>query len=407
MKTLVQWGAGNIGRSFIGQVFGRNGCRVIFVDVNDELIRALSESGRYNVVFISSEGEETITVSGIEAVHAADTEKLNKAILEADYLSFSVGKNILPKAAPQAAAAIARRYSLRPESPLDIIIAENVHGGAALMRSLLSEHLPPDIPLESYLGFVETSLGKMVPIQSGEDLLTVYAEPFNTLILDRNGFRGELPDFPEIKAVEPIAAYVAEKLYIHNLGHAAAAYLGYRHNPEIQYIWEVMEDPSVRGEVKRAMEQAGEVLRTLYPGVFTAREIAGHIDDLLGRFANRALGDSVFRVGRDLRRKLHKDDRLMGAIIHAEEHKLPWDAIGRAYRAGLGFRCTDGNGELFPADRTFLADLSDLEKEARIARAADFTEAERRCYEKTIITPLISLTDQQFSTWTSRIFGLT
>ncbi len=389
MKQLVQWGAGNIGRSFIGQIFGRNGCRVVFVDVNVKLVRALSDSGRYNVVFISSEGEETVTVSGIDAVHADDAGRLDEAILRADYLSFSVGKNILPKAAPRAAAAIARRYSLRPESPLDIIIAENVHDGAELMRSLLSEHLPPDFPMETYLGFVETSLGKMVPIQSGEELLTVYAEPFNTLILDRNGFRGQLPDFPEIKAVEPIAAYVAEKLYIHNLGHAAAAYLGYRHNPEIRYIWEVMENPMVRGEVKQAMEQAGEMLRALYPGIFGRAEIAAHIEDLLNRFANRALGDTVHRVGRDLQRKLHKDDRLMGAILHADEYSLPWDAIGRAYRAGLGFRCPDGRGDLFPADSTFLAGLPEQGEEERIARAAGFTEEEELRYKKNIITPLV------------------
>ncbi len=393
MKKLVQWGAGNIGRSFIGQIFGRNGCRVIFVDVNDELIRALSESGSYNVVSVSSRGREAITVSGVEALHAGDTERLNEAILEADYLSFSVGKNILPKAAPQAAAAIARRYALRPEAPLDIIIAENVHDGADLMRSLLSEHLPPSFPVESYLGFVETSLGKMVPIQSGQDILTVYAEPFNTLILDRNGFRGELPDFPEIKAVAPISAYVAEKLYIHNLGHAASAYLGYRRNPEIRYIWEVMEDPEVRREAKRAMEQAGELLRALYPGVFTAGEVSSHIDDLLDRFANRALGDTVFRVGRDLQRKLHKEDRLMGAILHAEELDLPWDAIGRAWCAGLEFRCTDEKGEPFPADRGFLAGLADLDKEERIARAAAFTREEMRTYRKSIIGPLAFLTE--------------
>ncbi len=394
MKTLVQWGAGNIGRSFIGQIFGRNGCRVIFVDVNHELIQELSTKRSYDVVFLSAEGRRIVSVSGVDAVHADDSKRLFAAIVEADYLSFSVGKNILPKAAPLAAAAIARRYQLRPDSPLDIIIAENVHNGGALMRSLLSRHLPPDFPLETYLGFVETSLGKMVPIQSGEDLSTVRAEPFNTLILDRKGFKGELPGFPEIRAVEPIAAYVAEKLYIHNLGHAAAAYLGYAYKQELVYIWEVMETPEIRSEVKRAMIQAGKLLRALYPGVFAEDEIAEHIEDLLVRFANRALGDTLFRVGRDLRRKLHKDDRLMGAILRAEEQGLPWDAIGRVYVAGLEFRRTDDNGELFPPDTDFFADRKDSNIESIIARAAGFSEAEAERYRESVVIPLGKLIEQ-------------
>lgn len=392
MKQLVQWGAGNIGRSFIGQIFGRGGCRVVFVDVNEALVKALAEAGRYEVLFLSNEGEERIAVEGVDAVTAGDTDALFDSVLKADYLSFSVGKNILPKAAARAAQAIAHRYALRPETPLDIIIAENIHGGAAFLRELLLRELPDGFPLERYLGFVETSLGKMVPIQSGDDPLVVCAEPFNTLIMDRNGFLGEPPDYPGVRLVEPIGAYVAEKLYIHNLGHAAAAYLGYAEAPEARFIWQLMELPPVRAQARRAMEQAGAVLRAEFPGVFAAREIDDHIGDLLSRFANRALGDTVHRVGRDLRRKLNRDDRLMGAILAAQRHGLPWDAIGNAFLKGLSFLAPDEQGSPLPADIAFLEELSALADAEKIARAAGFSPEEAERYRDPVIAKLAKLT---------------
>jgi mannitol-1-phosphate 5-dehydrogenase len=390
-RRLVQWGAGNIGRSFIGQVFALGGCEVVFIDIDRKLVEALSEAGAYQVIEVSAEGEKVKTIEGISAISPDMHQELLEAIGGADYLSFSVGKNILPRLIPQAVEAIVYRHSLRPEDPLDIIIAENISNGAEVLRSLFASHLPGDFPIESYLGFVETSLGKMVPLQSGTDPLKVWAEPFNTLILDRKGFLGPLPDYADVRLVEPIEAYVAEKLYIHNLGHATAAYLGNLHNPRFQYIWEAMESSEVRRKVRQAMEQAGAVLRARFPGVFTQEEIESHIDDLLFRFANRALGDTIFRVGRDLSRKLHKEDRLMGAIILASRFNLPWDAIGKAYKAAFSFQTADGDGKPFPQDQQFLSGLEGLDGPGRIIRAAGFDQREAAEYYDAIISPLAGM----------------
>jgi mannitol-1-phosphate 5-dehydrogenase len=38
MKTAVQFGAGNIGRGFMGQLFWEAGYRTIFVEANQKLV---------------------------------------------------------------------------------------------------------------------------------------------------------------------------------------------------------------------------------------------------------------------------------------------------------------------------------------------------------------------------------
>lgn len=101
------------------------------------------------------------------------------------------------------------------------------------------------------------------------------------------------------------------------------------------------------------MGQAAEALHAEYGDDLPMGELTEHIDDLLRRFRNRALGDTVFRVGRDLPRKLCRDDRVVGAMLLAAKHHLPLDAIYRVFRAGIVFRAADENGVPDPADAAF------------------------------------------------------
>ena len=105
-------------------------------------------------------------------------------------------------------------------------------------------------------------------------------------------------------------AYVDRKSFIHNLGHAVTAYLGYVRDPKLVYLWEAVARPDVQAVARAAMWESARALIREYPEEFTEANQDAHIEDLLRRFANRALGDTIFRVGRDLPRKLSPEDRL-------------------------------------------------------------------------------------------------
>ena len=70
---LVQFGAGNIGRSFIGQLFSRAEWEVVFVDVDETVIRALNERRAYTVD-IRDDQSETWRIDNVRGVNARDTE---------------------------------------------------------------------------------------------------------------------------------------------------------------------------------------------------------------------------------------------------------------------------------------------------------------------------------------------
>ena len=73
MKTIVIFGAGNIGRGFIGELFFNAGCEIVFVDVIECLINQLRESGRYTLRLAGRQIKDRI-ISGFRIVSAKDTD---------------------------------------------------------------------------------------------------------------------------------------------------------------------------------------------------------------------------------------------------------------------------------------------------------------------------------------------
>jgi len=101
------------------------------------------------------------------------------------------------------------------------------------------------------------------------------------------------------------------------------------------------------------MLQSADILMKKYPGEFSKEDLTEHINDLLSRFQNKALGDTIFRVGCDLMRKLGPEDRMAGAIKTAIVFKLPYDKILFALVCGFHFRATDEFGNMLPQDTEF------------------------------------------------------
>jgi mannitol-1-phosphate 5-dehydrogenase len=331
---------------------------VVFVDIDERIVRGLNEERRYRVIVKRKDApDEQLAIENVRAVDGRDGRAVAQEIAHASYVATSVGKGALPHVFPTIAQGLLLRRRKHGRQPVDIIIAENVRNGAELFRTGLEEHLPSDYAFEELVGLVETSIGKMVPIMREEDIaqdpLWVFAEPYNTLIVDRKAFKNPLPDVAGLAPVDNIQAYVDRKLFVHNLGHAAAAYFGYQHDPGFTYIYQCVRVPTIAKRVRAAMQEAANALHAEYPDDLASDELSHHIDDLLDRFGNASLGDTVYRVGRDLYRKLDKEDRLVGAMLLARRHGLPSPGIADAVVAGTQFRAGDEHGELYPRDREF------------------------------------------------------
>ncbi len=358
MKTLLQFGAGKIGRSFIAQVFNRAGYRIVFVDIDPCVVKAINESGAYRVVFRDQDLSEEYIVKNISAIEVTSTKSVIEEISSADIISVAVGRKSLVKLAPLFARGIKNRYKKRPDAPVDIILAENIRNAAELLSTEIRKRIP-DIPLDQYLGLVETSIGKMVPLlkqeQVQKDPLTVFTERYNNLIVDGKAFRAGIPQIPFLVPKNEMKAWVDRRLFIHNLGHAALSYNTDFHYPDVEFTWQALEIPEIAKTTKNVMLQSAEILQSAHSREFNMDELLDHIDDLLKRFANKALSDTIFRVGCDLWRKLGRDDRLISPVLKAREIGLPYGMILETWVKGCFFGATDENGKYFPEDRPFVS----------------------------------------------------
>jgi mannitol-1-phosphate 5-dehydrogenase len=303
------------------------------------------------------EKDEIINISNVRGVIISDEAKVIEEIVSADIVAVSVGLQGLKSFFPIMAKGLIRRIEVLGEIPIDIIVAENLRDAKEYFQTELKRYLPSDYPINQLVGLVETSIGKMVPIMPKrdmeDDILKVFAESYNNLILDKKGFRNPIPKIEGLSPKDNMKAWVDRKLFIHNLGHATVAYLGYLFNPSFIYLYEALAVPEIYKSVRVAMLQAAEILLKKYPDEFTRKDLTDHIDDLILRFQNKALGDTIFRVGSDLTRKLGPEDRMVCPVKMAREYQMPYDSLLVAIACACRFKAKDETGNRLDNDLKF------------------------------------------------------
>lgn len=337
MKAL-HFGAGNIGRGFIGKLLADAGIQVTFADVNQEVVDLLASRHQYQVKIVG-ETQVTETVANVTAVNSNSPEII-ELITQVDLITTAVGPQILPRIAGTIAEGLVKRCESGNQQPLNIIACENMVRGT----SQLKEHVLKAIPAElhdwvnKHVGFVDSAVDRIVPpAESDSDPLEVTVETFSEWIVDSNQFVGPLP---AIKGMEPttnLMAFVERKLFTLNTGHAITAYLGCLAGHKT--IRDAILDPAIRKIVKGAMQESGAVLIKRYS--FDAEKHAAYIEKIISRFENPYLHDDVDRVGRQPLRKLGAGDRLIKPLLGTLEYNTANQNLITGIAAALKYRNQD------------------------------------------------------------------
>jgi len=326
MKAVV-YGAGNIGRGFLGQLLYESGFHTVFVEVNRAVVDQINQDKRYPIRIVSNEKMEERMIENVSAIDGNDNNTVSECIAQCNIAFTSVGVSVLPHIAQNIANGIHGRQG----SGLDVIICENLLHADLYLRELVEKYaiVPENV------GFVEASVGRMVPAMTDEmyegNILRVWVEPFCALPVDKLGFKNEIPLIKHMLPSAPFAYHIQSKLYLHNMGHAIAAYMGME--KKYSYIWQAMEDQEIYDTVEHAMRNCAKGLAMEHGK--PEDEVAAYAHNLIHRFLNRHLGDTCERVGRDVKRKLSADDRLLGAVALCNRHRLPIDPIKRGIMAAL------------------------------------------------------------------------
>ncbi len=326
LQKAVIFGAGNVGRGFLGQLFSESGYQVVFVDIDEPLIGAMRAKRTYTIRLVDNQHTEEVQVGPVTGILSQNMEAVTQALAEATLGATAVGARVLPHISPSLAAGIALRADRGVDEPLNIIVCENLKNAASILREMVTERLAQRYHgyLASHVGFVDTVIGRMVPELPAElraqDPSLVIVEPYKELPVDRSGFVGDIPEIVGMEPRDNFGLYTARKLYLHNMGHAVLGYLGYRRGHRLGY--EALDDPEIRPILDGALNEALEGIAIQYAA--SEEWLRAHVRDLTTRFANRVLADPILRLTRDPLRKLDPSDRLVGAARVAEHTgKIP------------------------------------------------------------------------------------
>ncbi|WP_440111827.1 mannitol-1-phosphate 5-dehydrogenase [Paenibacillus sp. QZ-Y1] len=317
MKAL-HFGAGNIGRGFIGLILSRAGYEVIFSDVNQELVTALRHRGQYTVE-LANESKDQETVTGVNAIDGTRLETVAQNVAEADLITTAVGVGILKHIAPGIAKGLTVRLGTGSvHKPLHIIACENAIGASTQLKEHVYGLLGENVRLlaDQYVYFPDSAVDRIVPIQHHEDTLLVQVEPFYEWVVDRSQMAPAYQPIKGVLYVDDLEPYIERKLFTVNTGHCVAAYIGYVNGYDT--IQKAIADEKVKSIVYGALQETGDVLVKRFG--FNPEEHQQYIFKILERFVNPYLTDEVTRVGRSPLRKLSANDRLVRPALQAHEY---------------------------------------------------------------------------------------
>jgi len=334
MEKAIQFGAGNIGRGFIGYLLKNAGYDLVFADVFDNVIDLINKEKAYTIHVKDVENED-IRVEGISAVNSTRDEVLGE-IAQASIITTAVGPLNLVKIADKIASGIRKRFEENSDRYLNIIACENAIKASESLKGYVYEKLSQEEKAyaDKYVGFPNCSVDRIVPPSKNENPLDVTVENYYEWNVEEAGFKGEVPEIEGMNLVGNLEAYIERKLFTLNTGHASTAYLGSLKG--YRTIDESINDSEIEDQVRKIMQESGEALIAKFG--FNREEHFAYIEKIIKRFKNPYLNDDVKRVGREPIRKLSPNERFVKPINTALENKLPIDNLLVGLAAALNFR---------------------------------------------------------------------
>jgi mannitol-1-phosphate 5-dehydrogenase len=384
MRKVIQFGAGKIGRGFLGELFCRSGYETVFVDVDRELINLINKKQAYRIRILRAASstdanggsQELVEVSNISGIDAADAGRVTDVLSQVDLAATAVGAGALKSVSTLIALGVEKRASLEIKEPLNIIICENLPRPAQTFESYVFEKLSSRFKeyAAEHLGFVESVVSRMVPDvpkYTGTAVgMLIEAEEYGRLPVDRNGFKGPIPKIYGMVPCDNLEALVERKLFMHNAGHAMCSYWGYLKG--YRYVYQAVRDSIIKKRLLSAMEESALALCRKHG--FEMKENAEYGEDLVRRFDNQGLKDTVERGARDPVRKLGFDERLVGSARLALEYGIEPVHLSLGIAAALRYSNSDDKSANLVARKLgsggidlVLKDICGLDPEGKLA----------------------------------------
>lgn len=315
---VVHFGAGNIGRGFIGELLHDSGYEIVFLDVSEDMVREINATHSYELRLIDHNYEAKI-IDQVSAVSMQDEDKAVKEILEADLITTSVWANNLNKIAPLLVKGIKAR-NMAKKKKINIMACENAIMATMILKKAMMECGISESELDQAACYPSTAVDRIVVGEKKDGKSIVNIADYNELVIEQNHLVN--PDDLPIKGAkytDNLEKYLKRKLYIVNCGHAWAGYMGYIHG--YTSAREVFLTPEFVVGIRGAMQEAASYIEKKY--AFSKQEMQEYVDFAIKRYQAKGVDYQILMVTRSPIRKLGANDRMVGPCLGCQEYGLP------------------------------------------------------------------------------------
>ncbi|EHI99112.1 Mannitol-1-phosphate 5-dehydrogenase [Clostridium sp. DL-VIII] len=320
MKKAVHFGAGNIGRGFIGDLLHQSGYEVIFVDVSEDLISSINNTNSYDLYLIDHNYEKRVIdhVSAISSIKNA--EEVIQAIVEADIITTSVWANNLSKIAPVLCKGLKERLVAGKEK-VNVLACENAMFATDILKEAM-KNCGVEITskeLETIAAFPNTAVDRIVLGFEKDGKLGVnIADYFELAVEEPKLCNPKQKPIQGARYTDNLQKYIERKLYVINCGHAYAGYLGYTHGYDS--VRDVFINEEFVKQIRCVMMESANLISKKYD--FSEDEMDEYVEFGIRRYQAEGVDYSVSMVTRSPIRKLGATDRLVGPCVQCEERDL-------------------------------------------------------------------------------------
>ncbi|SDJ68198.1 mannitol-1-phosphate 5-dehydrogenase [Streptococcus gallolyticus] len=351
MKNAVHFGAGNIGRGFIGDILSKNNVAITFIDVNERVIDELNKRHSYEIE-VAEEGQPHIVVKNVSGINnTKNPDEVIKAIASTDIITTAIGPNILPFIAELIAKGIEARKAAGNNTPIDVLACENMIGGSQYLYQEVKKYLSADglVFAEQYVGFPNAAVDRIIPAQTHEDPLFVVVEPFNEWVVETSRMKNPTFKLTGVHYEKDLEPFIERKLFSVNSGHATSAYTGAFYGAKT--ILEALKDDRVKAQVEAVLGEIRSLLIAKWN--FDEQALIDYHKIIISRFENPFIVDDVNRVARTPIRKLGYDERFIRPIRELKERQLSYQNLLKTI--AFVFNYNDSNDEQSVQLQEFLA----------------------------------------------------
>ncbi len=325
MRKALVFGAGNIGRGFLGVLLHQSDYEVTFVDVDAERVNLLNLYRDYPVYICSKTGVTEQMISGVRAINAKDTEGVVNAVCESDVIMTAVGKMALQHVAKPIARGLVERHK-RQSTPVHVVViaCENVRDNTEYLAEFVRTEVGAEFQfLVHDVSFPNCIVDRIVPNTKpkSDHPLATTVEDYFQFVVDRSQLQEEFPHVEGVELVSHVSPKLDQKLFTLNMAHGIVGYYGVLRG--YHYVHEAISDKEILELVTGALEEVEDVIVQNHPTI-TRDEQKVYASKIVGRFQNHYLQDELVRVASQPKRKLGNNERLVRpACLLWEQGKIP------------------------------------------------------------------------------------